>query len=152
MLTLQSNSSIHLHQTILINEMENCDHVKSEFENRMVCQGCGSKRCRKCEAKCEKQGCEGTYCGKCLVEGYGNKFCHKCNTQCWVCGSIPYPPYPMEKRHVKGLNVIICARHSSRPNEMKVFEDFLREQDHSFESAEESTIKKNLRGLDRQFN
>ena len=128
-----------------------CHHVFSRIEMMLSCQGCDSRRCDHCETKCIKDGCSGTYCEVCFEKRIGNKFCHKCNTQCWICESIPYPPYPMETRHVKDMVVVICARHSSRSNEMKVFDNFLSELGKSASSINEQQLKADLRTLDCLF-
>lgn len=128
-----------------------CSHKFSRIEMMMACQGCASRRCEQCEPQCKKDGCNGTYCEICLEKGYGNEFCHKCNTQCWICDNIPYPPYPMEKRNVKGMTVVICARQSSHPNEMKIFDDFLNELNNSDKTISESQLKEDLHVLNKRF-
>ena len=131
-----------------------CGHEFSRIECLMSCQGCDSRRCDACEpeyAKCKKTNCSGSYCEVCYEKKIGNQFCHKCNTQCWVCENIPYPPYPMEKRRVKDVTVVICARHSSHPNEMKVFEDFLTEFEKSEKTIDEQQLKEDLSNLNRRF-
>lgn len=128
-----------------------CGHEFSRVELLMACRVCKSRRCNICEPKCKKNECKGTYCEVCFDKGYGNGFCHKCNTQCWVCGIVSYPSYGMETRNVKNMKVVICARHSSRPKEMKIFEDFLTELDKSPENISELDIREDLYVLNQRF-
>lgn len=131
---------------------QKCGYAFSKKELRFSCCGCNTTRCPTCdEAKCQKNRCERTYCNICFQQGYGVQFCHKCETQCWVCGIIPYPSYPMEKRKVGDMNVVICARHASRPGQMQVFEDFLAELDKSDQIIGENQVKEDLALLNAKF-